>query len=643
MFLLQPSSFPVNILQYKSVNSGIDRENEKSEPILTQLALLQKLFMKGDQNSQLAPHILTNNLKNQEIYNWIHFLEQLSGFASAPYIEGNEYYGTWGNVDNLELHPFNINNVEITPTKRLYKVLFRKVIRKNLFYKDLIWSINPALKVENDRVILELQSPEEEGEDILILEKDALLEDFLSVFNEPFVILELIGRYSPKFSEETIRTYFQDLFDNSIIVCQQELLGDEISEKSLASLCRFLKIKNPSREIRKSLSNFSEEKTAFINDIKGIESIRLFRELLKINVKQKLKICTLNSAHRENIKKAVTLLSLIGTRIAQGDVLSFKENIKKIHGSTTISLKELLASVKLQDSYLRGTETSAPQEINPIVECFFRKKIEDCFRESATVIHLSDKEIGTLDIVPLVFPKEFIASVQKTDKGINISSLTLASSSKNIIDIYKRLKDKNYPDPMGNAQVFKYSTSLPEISDIYVCIHKEILEIKDINGTTIDFSQMRALLKTLDRSSKAYEMMVLFIKATRMQKIVFSWGQKIGKDYNYLPRVVYNTVILAQAIWKIQKPVSNFDLNNAASVKLWREQRGIPRYVEILGYEKHRFIDFENEYTLLLFFEILDGQSDVFIQEILHLNENALIDNNRQIYNHDILMHFYFN
>jgi len=79
----------------------------------------------------------------------------------------------------------------------------------------------------------------------------------------------------------------------------------------------------------------------------------------------------------------------------------------------------------------------------------------------------------------------------------------------------------------------------------------------------------------------------------------FSWGV-LETHYNYFPRVVYKDIILCKAKWSVtKKEIESFYTQKRSfllnPITVWRTNRNIPRFVNLVHFENTLLIYFKKE------------------------------------------------
>src|SRR5690606_833334 len=112
--------------------------------------------------------------------------------------------------------------------------------------------------------------------------------------------------------------------------------------------------------------------------------------------------------------------------------------------------------------------------------------------------------------------------------------------------------------------------------------------------------------------------------------IGFSWGS-IQYDFDFLPRLIYNDVVLSRATWHIshndiKEITSQDDSKLVEVVRNYVQKRKIPTIVSFVQGDNEVIINFDNELSCYVFFNMLKGERFVQLQEFL-FKEDGITQN----------------
>lgn len=131
------------------------------------------------------------------------------------------------------------------------------------------------------------------------------------------------------------------------------------------------------------------------------------------------------------------------------------------------------------------------------------------------------------------------------------------------------------------------------------------------------------------------------------KNIQFSWGI-IGKDFKYLPRVIYKDLILSKAYWNIPKEEVGYfsQIKNrgelANKIEEWRCKNRIPFVVAVKDLDNKLYIDFRNEIFVDLFLSSIKKNKDLVLEEVLFKDENLFVKNeDGETFTNEFIINFY--
>ncbi|MBK5722830.1 lantibiotic dehydratase family protein [Dysgonomonas sp. Marseille-P4677] len=129
--------------------------------------------------------------------------------------------------------------------------------------------------------------------------------------------------------------------------------------------------------------------------------------------------------------------------------------------------------------------------------------------------------------------------------------------------------------------------------------------------------------------------------------LYFDWEQGLDKKISFLPRVRYKNVILSSATWivNIDEIKHFFEINEDSklleSVKKWRNERYIPRYVLMPDNDNELFVDWESSLSIRSLFFVIKKERQVKFTEFLFEAENAVIKDEKNSYTNECIVVFH--
>ncbi|NHM00522.1 lantibiotic dehydratase family protein [Flavobacterium difficile] len=126
----------------------------------------------------------------------------------------------------------------------------------------------------------------------------------------------------------------------------------------------------------------------------------------------------------------------------------------------------------------------------------------------------------------------------------------------------------------------------------------------------------------------------------------FSWGI-LENHYNYFPRVSYSNVIISKAKWIIEyKEVERFtkinDIKKAfPDFITWKNNKKMPKYVNIVNGDNTLLIDIELEIGFTIFLNSIKPKSKIILEEFLFANNSPVKDVDNNSFANQFILSFY--
>lgn len=126
----------------------------------------------------------------------------------------------------------------------------------------------------------------------------------------------------------------------------------------------------------------------------------------------------------------------------------------------------------------------------------------------------------------------------------------------------------------------------------------------------------------------------------------FSWGI-LENHHDYFPKVIYSGVILSKAKWIIDYYELEEFYKSERTVKmlsdfsLWKKQRRIPQYVNLVNGDNTLLLDLNVEIGIKLFLKTIKPNSKIVLEEFL-FDENSIVkDANSNSFANQFILSFY--
>ncbi|GGE95469.1 lantibiotic dehydratase family protein [Flavobacterium limi] len=131
------------------------------------------------------------------------------------------------------------------------------------------------------------------------------------------------------------------------------------------------------------------------------------------------------------------------------------------------------------------------------------------------------------------------------------------------------------------------------------------------------------------------------------KSIYFDWGAT-GEDFKYLPRVIYNGLVLSKAYWNISEKEIKELVNMSKKpdytnkIESWRIQNMIPSRVVIKDTDNKLYIDFNNELFVKIFFNTIKNSQKIILEEVLFTDKNVFVKNEKgECFTNEFIINFY--
>lgn len=133
----------------------------------------------------------------------------------------------------------------------------------------------------------------------------------------------------------------------------------------------------------------------------------------------------------------------------------------------------------------------------------------------------------------------------------------------------------------------------------------------------------------------------------KRQSLYLNWGAYF-KSYKYLPRVVYDNIILSPKTWNIKKQYdSKFEKASNLDMLLsygndWRIKNGIPDKVLLINGDNKLLIEFTNETAIDIFFKELKKR-DCKLTEYFEYGNKNLVSQSKNNFKNEVIINFFKN
>ncbi len=186
-------------------------------------------------------------------------------------------------------------------------------------------------------------------------------------------------------------------------------------------------------------------------------------------------------------------------------------------------------------------------------------------------------------------------------------------------NILYRSFQREYEIPyLANASVDQEHQILIEDLLVSVKNNKVILRSKKLNKEIIP-----RLSNAHNYSSNALPIyhFLCDIQNQESSGFAFSWGA-LQSEFDFLPRVSYKDIIFSRATWNINKKdiddlLANDESNAVKVIRAFRKSRNIPNLIYITQGDNEVLINFENDLSCIVFYNMLKGERFLQLKEFL--------------------------
>src|SRR5690606_15794529 len=119
-------------------------------------------------------------------------------------------------------------------------------------------------------------------------------------------------------------------------------------------------------------------------------------------------------------------------------------------------------------------------------------------------------------------------------------------------------------------------------------------------------------------------------------------------EYEFIPRIEYNDLILSEASWNIKKQdiapllkVSEEDNLLLLTIKDFRRNLKIPKLVTLVDGDNELLINFDNLLSIRIFLDTVKNRNSFKLSEFLFGENDIVKSDNGEHYIHQIILSFY--
>lgn len=412
--------------------------------------------------------------------------------------------------------------------------------------------------------------------------------------------------------------------------------------------------------------------------------------------------CTISRERIDNIREALTILNKLTPRFDQTNLKIFAEKYNEIYEDREMPLAHVLDPESgigfpvgngtgvlspLVDGLFLQLRSHGPTNLAMTTTgMFLLKKYHEALRYQEKEITFTDEELKDFKANWDDLPQTISVMAELLGEKTYISSAGGASAA-NLLARFshmnpkfkKHVSDIINHDEMGNREaIYAEIVHLPE-SRIGNILFRPLLrkfEIPYLSASTVEnefqipledlfISVKFGLVKLFSRKLKKEIIPRLssahnfssnalpvyqFLCEMQLQNLrgglQFRWSQLLYNE-EFLPSICYKNIILSPPLWNVKtnyiKKIieSKTDIELLANTMQWRNEKSIPRYVELVDGDNELFVDLENPLLIKMLITVIKKRTSFQLQEFLHNAENAEVyDKEDGYYTNQVVLSF---
>ena len=208
-------------------------------------------------------------------------------------------------------------------------------------------------------------------------------------------------------------------------------------------------------------------------------------------------------------------------------------------------------------------------------------------------------------------------------------------------NILKRPSNRNYEIPYLAKSNLPMDNQIP-LNDIYISVRNNEIKLKSKKldkyiqprlGNAHNFSNTRLPI---------YLFLCELQSQNKRPSIGFSWNNIFLKN-KFLPRVIYEDIIVSKARWKINtkeftKIISN---KNKEFLQQWQLENKVPKLVELVESDNKLLIDLASEISIKILIESCKTKEYFILEEFLFTTDELVKDNKNKSYSNQFIFSLY--
>ncbi len=469
---------------------------------------------------------------------------------------------------------------------------------------------------------------------------------------------------------------------------------------------RLIDIKNALEELDNTMGNSiaAYQKVYDTLDVIGVPYEEKY--LLQTDVYTQYREKTLNVKHAKTLKNVVPLLCKLNPYKENRNLEAFKKAFVARYETKEVFLSQVLDEEfgigYLQDkqsfdtvpflSDIKPTPKKGIQSTNEqtrVDEIIYRKLLKT-IQENEYILTLSDDDFLEIDIDWQYIPDIMTAFVEvlknkgtetllvrgvhanagsllgrfsHLDKRIEaqvktITSMEQSFNPKAILaeivhlpesrtgNILKRTHIREYEIPYLAKSTLPIEQQIP-IEDLKVSVKGNRIVLRSIRLNKEVIPRLTNAHNYASKALATYHFLCDISFQNQQKHLGFSWHRSVV-EFPFLPRVVYNDIVLSKARWFLDKEVIEVWVECANTTKNefrnliegWRKKYHVPNYIQFVEGDNKLLINLENDDCLSLFITHIKGKERCVLEEFLY-EAQGLVEKKGRYYTNECVITLY--
>lgn len=409
-------------------------------------------------------------------------------------------------------------------------------------------------------------------------------------------------------------------------------------------------------------------------------------KLFQVDMFKKPLVGTINNSYQKNLLKVISFLGKIPLQKNKTVLDGFRERFYKKYENKELLLLEALDN-ETGVGYLQSNGDNTPlvddiylpaqEEDNKIAWGqwmeFLQNKVETCLVNNKSTLELTDKQLEQLNLAESNTPKlpdtlavmfshiddntlqlhsiggssagNLLGRFANASDKINdiLQTITKAESELNpnaILAEIVHLPESRTGNILHRPQLREYEipylaqSSLPKknqiaVSDLVISVHNDRVFLRSKKHNKEVLPRLTNAHNYSFNALPVYQFLCDMQTQDNAGGLYFSWGALEGM-YSFLPRVVYQNIILAPATWQLKKKAFEhlLKVKDDALLKetdVFRNKHNMPQSIAIADGDNELMIDLEDFWSVKMMLDTIKNRKAVKLIEFLFDPETAIV------------------